>query len=53
MWLTVFKVFLIAFLIISIAVIVIVVVRRSRANRRDPRWTSHNTEPDDQFRPNT
>ena len=45
MWLTAFKVFLVAFLVVSVGVIVFVGVRRSRANRGDPDWTPRVTQP--------
>ncbi|WP_431240959.1 hypothetical protein ACQ86B_28980 (plasmid) [Mycolicibacterium aichiense] len=46
MWLTVFKVLLVTFLVVSVAVIVVVGVRRSRANRGDPRWSQpHQGQP--------
>lgn len=45
MWLTVFKAFLVAFLVIGVGVIVFVGVRRSRANRGNPDWTHRNTQP--------
>jgi hypothetical protein len=39
MWLTLLKVLLIAWLAISLRIMVIMGVRRSRANRGDPNWT--------------
>ncbi len=46
MWLTLFKVLLVTFLVVSVVVIVVVGVRRSRANRGDPRWSqSHQGQP--------
>lgn len=38
MFLTIAKVLLVAFLIVSVAVLVARGIRRSRANRTDPRW---------------
>lgn len=46
MWLTLFKVLLVTFLVVSAVVIVTVGVRRSRANRADPRWSQpHQAQP--------
>jgi hypothetical protein len=45
MWLTLFKAFLVVFLVVSVAVIIAVGVRRSRANRGNPDWTHRNTQP--------
>lgn len=39
MWLTLLKVMLIAWLVTGLAVVVIMGIRRSRANRGDPNWT--------------
>jgi hypothetical protein len=39
MWLTLLKVFLVAFLAAGVTVVVVVGVRRSRANRGDPSWS--------------
>jgi hypothetical protein len=39
MWLTLLKVLLIVWLAVGLTVIVIVGVRRSRANRGDPNWS--------------
>lgn len=38
MWLIAVKVLLVVFLTLSMAVLVVASVRRSRANRGDPRW---------------
>ncbi|MBB3606179.1 hypothetical protein FHT40_005868 [Mycolicibacterium sp. BK556] len=46
MWLTLLKILLVIFLVGSAAVIVVVGVRRSRANRGDPRWSQqHQGQP--------
>jgi hypothetical protein len=46
-WAIAFKVLLVAFLAISVVVLVVVGVRRSRANRADPRWSQpHQGQPD-------
>jgi hypothetical protein len=46
MWLTVLKVLLVTFLVVSAVIIVVVGVRRSRANRGDPRWSQpHQGQP--------
>jgi hypothetical protein len=39
MWLVVLKVFLVALPALGLAILVVAGVRRSRANRGDPRWT--------------
>jgi hypothetical protein len=39
MWLIVLKVILVGVLTLGVAVLVVAGVRRSRANRGDPRWT--------------
>lgn len=46
MLLTLLKVLLVTFLVASVVVIVVVGVRRSRANRSDPRWSQpHQGQP--------
>ena len=45
MWLTVFKVALVVFLVVSVTYIVATGVRRSRANRGNPDWTHRTTRP--------
>ena len=45
MWLTAFKVALVVFLVVSVAYIIVTGVRRSRANRSDPRWKTYSPRP--------
>jgi hypothetical protein len=46
MWLTVLKILLVSFLVVGATVVVVVGVRRSRANRGDPRWSQqHQGQP--------